>query len=198
MDKMILEKMNKRSASQTKRAIMDAALNLFTRYGFSRTTMRMIAKEANMSVGALYVHFRNKEDLGLFILREKMEELLEEINRSIAREKKAESKLKAFIETCLSHARKNRELIVAHSKEKGFTFGLEVKKEYYERHRDLVKQIVSQGIREGEFREINPEDVARVVTALIRGYVISMILEEEHTPTEPDYWSLLFYGLKKG
>lgn len=190
--------MNKRSVSGTKKGIMDAALNLFTKYGFTRTTMRMIAKEANISVGALYIHFKNKEDLGLFILREKMEELLYEINQSIAKEKNAESKLKAFIQTCLDHARKHRELIIAHSTEKGFTFDLEIKKGYYERHRDLISQIVNQGIREGEFKEVNPEDVAKVIMALIRGYVISMIVEEDYAFNENDCLTLLFYGLKKG
>ena len=42
-------------------AVMKAALDVFTTYGFRRTTMDDIARAAGMSRPALYTHFRNKE-----------------------------------------------------------------------------------------------------------------------------------------
>ncbi|MCX7857916.1 MAG: TetR/AcrR family transcriptional regulator [Deltaproteobacteria bacterium] len=190
--------MNKRSVSQTKRAIMEAALNLFVKHGFTRTTMRMIAKEANISVGALYLHFKNKEALCLFILREKLGELFRKLEDVTRNKTKAEEKLKAFMGTCIEYAKDNRELIVAHSAEKGFTFGLEIKKEYSAKQRGLIKEIVLEGIRTGEFKEIDVEGVANTVMALIRGFVLSLVIDEECNLKEKDYFLPLFYGLKKG
>jgi AcrR family transcriptional regulator len=43
--------------------ILDAALDQFAAYGFSRTPMADIAKAAKMSRPALYLHFRNKEEI---------------------------------------------------------------------------------------------------------------------------------------
>ena len=43
--------------------IVDAAERCFARAGFHRTTMQDICKEAEVSPGALYVYFANKEDL---------------------------------------------------------------------------------------------------------------------------------------
>lgn len=43
--------------------ILDAALAVFGRYGFRKTSMADIADTAGMSRAALYLHFRNKEDV---------------------------------------------------------------------------------------------------------------------------------------
>lgn len=44
-------------------AILKSAFDSFARYGFRRTTMEDIAHAAGMSRPALYLHFRNKEDI---------------------------------------------------------------------------------------------------------------------------------------
>ncbi|KPN61938.1 hypothetical protein AKJ29_04825 [Aliiroseovarius crassostreae] len=44
-------------------AILMAALEVFRLYGFRRSSMEDIAKAAGMSRAALYLHFRNKQDL---------------------------------------------------------------------------------------------------------------------------------------
>lgn len=51
------------AASGKQAAILDAALAVFARYGFRRTSMADIAREAGMSRAALYLHYRNKEDI---------------------------------------------------------------------------------------------------------------------------------------
>jgi len=47
----------------TRRHVFEAALKLFRRRGFERTTMREIANAAGLSLGAAYHHFRSKEEL---------------------------------------------------------------------------------------------------------------------------------------
>ncbi|MEG2029691.1 MAG: TetR family transcriptional regulator [Janthinobacterium sp.] len=43
--------------------ILDAALAVFCHYGYRKTSMLDIAQAAGMSRAALYLHFRNKEDV---------------------------------------------------------------------------------------------------------------------------------------
>jgi AcrR family transcriptional regulator len=47
----------------TRERILAAATTLFSRYGYKRTSMEDIASEANLSRAALYLQFRNKEDI---------------------------------------------------------------------------------------------------------------------------------------
>ena len=46
-----------------KQHIITAAIEVFTRYGFKKTSMQDVADAAMMSRAALYLHFKNKDDL---------------------------------------------------------------------------------------------------------------------------------------
>ena len=52
-----------RTATTSRERILTAAFTLFGRYGFKRTSMDDIATEAGLSRTALYLQFRNKEDI---------------------------------------------------------------------------------------------------------------------------------------
>jgi len=69
--------MNKCSAYESRQKIINVAEKIFSRYGYNGATMRMIAKEANISIGGLYLHFKNKEELSLFLLKKRIEEFFE-------------------------------------------------------------------------------------------------------------------------
>jgi AcrR family transcriptional regulator len=47
----------------TRQQILDAALGLFSRQGFTKTTVRDIAKEAGITDAAIYYHFESKREL---------------------------------------------------------------------------------------------------------------------------------------
>jgi TetR/AcrR family transcriptional regulator, acrAB operon repressor len=53
----------KQEAEQTRQKVIEAALKLFSRNGYSQTTLAMIATEAGYSRGPIYWHFRNKDEL---------------------------------------------------------------------------------------------------------------------------------------
>ena len=53
------------SRDLTRDAILDAADRLMARYGFRKMSMDDVAKEAGVSKRSIYVHFENKEDVGL-------------------------------------------------------------------------------------------------------------------------------------
>jgi AcrR family transcriptional regulator len=50
-----------RKGAETREVILDRALQLFRQHGFSRTTMRDVAKAANLAVGAAYYYFPGKD-----------------------------------------------------------------------------------------------------------------------------------------
>ena len=53
---------NERSDA-TRTHIFRTALELFRTKGFDKTTMREVAKQSGLSLGAAYYYFRNKEDI---------------------------------------------------------------------------------------------------------------------------------------
>lgn len=62
----------KEDTEQTRQAIMDSALQTFYEKGFSRTTFDEIAKRINMTKGAVYWHFKNKADVIVAIIKQRI------------------------------------------------------------------------------------------------------------------------------
>jgi AcrR family transcriptional regulator len=57
--------------------ILKAALELFSRQGYGATTMRQIAEKAGTSLGNVYHHFRNKEEIFATLLDRYFQVLLD-------------------------------------------------------------------------------------------------------------------------
>jgi AcrR family transcriptional regulator len=64
----------------TRRALLDKALALFQKHGVEATTMRDIARAANLSLGAAYYYFPSKEAL-IFAFYEQNQAAMEELAR---------------------------------------------------------------------------------------------------------------------
>jgi len=64
----MLDKSKKHSSRR--KEILDAALTCFTEHGYANTKIDMIRKHSGASVGSMYHHFRNKEEIAseLYIL----------------------------------------------------------------------------------------------------------------------------------
>ncbi len=60
---------------ESSRRIVEGALALFARHGYAGTTIRMIAKEAGVSLGLLYNYFAGKEELLREIFRQGMADI---------------------------------------------------------------------------------------------------------------------------
>ena len=55
-------KRTQEDAEKTKQMILDAGIRIFAEQGYYHTSMEDIAKAANVTRGAVYWHFKNKED----------------------------------------------------------------------------------------------------------------------------------------
>lgn len=60
----------KEAAAETRRQILDTALDVFSRKGYSRTTFVDIAGQIGLTKGAVYWHFKSKTDLLVALIEE--------------------------------------------------------------------------------------------------------------------------------
>ena len=67
------------------KAILAAAFEVFRNYGFRRTTMEDIAQAAGMSRAALYLHYRNKQDIFQSLVQVYFDTTHAEVARILAR-----------------------------------------------------------------------------------------------------------------
>jgi AcrR family transcriptional regulator len=63
-----------------RRRIQEAAREVFTEKGYAKTSIEQVARRATLSVGAIYLYFRSKEDLYVSLLEETLEKFDQDLN----------------------------------------------------------------------------------------------------------------------
>lgn len=98
-------------AKAKRRHIMDTAFRLFRERGFEQTTMRDIAREADIAVGATYYYFKTKEDLVLAFYLEVLDGAPDQVE--VIRESTPDlaSRMRAFFMWQLDQLRPYRSLL---------------------------------------------------------------------------------------
>ena len=187
--------MNKRSGIKTKEKILDAAIKVFSTYGYAGANIRAIAKAAGISIGGVYLYFRNKEELYLNLIKTRIEEQELTTKETVASAGSAGDALRAFLSLHLEYGVKHKELILINIREHGFAFGKEIKRKFFGNQIKLLKEILEKGISAREFRECDTEEAARLIMSTLRGVVISIALEGESVITEKGLGDIIVMGL---
>lgn len=78
--------------------IVDAAVGLFIRKGFHKTTTREIAAKSGFSIGTLYEYIESKEDVLYLVCRSIHEEMINGLTHSIQEGRTGEEKLKKAVD----------------------------------------------------------------------------------------------------
>lgn len=95
-------------AQDTRRRIYDAALELFREQGFEQTTMRDIARRADVALGAAYYYFASKDAIVLDFYREMQESSNNAILESMKGRHKLKDRLQCVLEKRLELLAPNR------------------------------------------------------------------------------------------
>jgi AcrR family transcriptional regulator len=187
--------MNKRSAEESKNKILEAASTVFAEHGYAEASMRAIARQAGISVGGLYLYFRNKEELYLTFMQDWMKKLNDRTSDALLGLDNPVEALEVFIRIALDFAVNNREIIALQGRELGFPFGSEIKKNFSLERRNWIASIIRKGIANGVFRDGTADEAAKVIFNLLRGFVVSMVINEESLFTTDECVKLVLHGL---
>lgn len=194
--------MNKRSGIESRKRIIDAAMSVFSKHGYAKANIREIAKIAGISVGGVYLYFKNKEELYKSLINEKMQEMGRKIELISGRAGSASEALSNFLRLYLENALKHKEFILLHIREHGFTFAVDEKRKFFRKQRELIEKILVRGIRTSEFRRCNTQEMAKIIMGSLRGIILSMALDGDVHVTPKMLNEFIFNGLlrvnKKG
>jgi AcrR family transcriptional regulator len=98
-------------SEETRNRILNTALELFQRDGFEQTTMRQIAAECGMALGAAYYYFPSKDALVMAFYERAQSELEPVLLQELSHHKGIEPRLRALIESKLRYFHPNRALL---------------------------------------------------------------------------------------
>ena len=84
-------------------AILDAAVELFSRHGFDGVSMRTIAMQAGVSKSNIYHHFKSKEELYLAIMQSSAERFSDMVEALAEGKGSFDQRLRVFARSHLEH-----------------------------------------------------------------------------------------------
>ena len=100
-------------SEETRARILEAALRVFRQRGFERATMREIASEAKVALGAAYYYFDSKEAIVMAFYAQSQERMAADIARILDRSHTLEERLRGIITEKFEHFAPNRKLLGA-------------------------------------------------------------------------------------
>jgi AcrR family transcriptional regulator len=86
---------------ETKRAIVDQALELVSTVGLDKLTIGALANATGMSKSGLFAHFNSKEQLQLQVLEEARQRFVDVVVRPALKQPRGEARLRAIFERTL-------------------------------------------------------------------------------------------------
>jgi AcrR family transcriptional regulator len=165
--------------------IQSAALKLFIRKGITATTTKEIAKKAGVSEGTIYNYFESKGDLAYKLFVRHMDRFRDELTGRTSSEAGPAEKLAAAVRAFFGFADNNPDaysyIMIGH-----YT---ELQKMPYDKKkpRDIFVDIISEGIREGVFTDMD----RNLGAAFVIGMVTRAILFHTNGMLEIPYGRLI-------
>jgi AcrR family transcriptional regulator len=181
--------------------IKDAARRLFSKFGYRKTAVDEIARDAHIAKGTIYNYFSTKDDLIRAVFREEEDKMVSQVREHIGEETEPADKLKKILTEKLGAVEKSPLLAqVLSEKRDHLIAGLDKELERLDHlETDMIEEILREGNSQLSLAESELEEMSRAIQRALRGLELSY-LEGHHDQIEQDADLLLgalFDGLKK-
>ena len=158
---------------ERKSQIMDAAMKVITRKGFSNTRMDDIVNEAGLSKGAIYHHYEGKKEIFLALIGHWETQTFPDFYSRNGKERSATDTLRDFANE-VNKVFKSRSYVFQAEVEFWALANQddEIRKrsqELYEKIINLFELVINKGIREKEFITVDTRIAAIYILSVFQG-----------------------------
>ncbi len=136
--------MNHRSVNIPNSKILKTALDLFSSRGYAETKMTEVARNVGLSVGALYLRFKNKEDLFWELIKDQSKDFVER-TENLSKNDPLEA-LRTYIALNIDHAFQKRQLLSIFYREYNLSFLKPLRRNFFKTQHKIIKDILNSGI----------------------------------------------------
>jgi AcrR family transcriptional regulator len=153
-------------SKSTRDHILDATDRLMARYGFRKTTVEDVAREAAVARRTIYLYFRSKKDLGLASIARVVDRVLCRLEKIAARRDPAADRLREMLYQRIM----TRVLLVQdihHNLDELFEAVrpayMSRRKEFFQKELALISRVVWEGKQSGEFHVADVDATAEAL-----------------------------------
>ena len=193
-----------KTKDNTKNQILDAALKVFVKSGYAETTMSDIVEESGLSKGAIYHYYSSKKELFLALIDYWENYFFINIINKDLTNSSSDDLLRDITSDVIKTFKSSKYIFLAelefwslanHDKEVRYrTTALYVKL------LDLFKKIISKGISDGEYKNIDLDVASLSVMTALQGVIWFSIFEKTNISAEKylnDVIEFIIFGFKK-
>ena len=154
--------------------ILKTARQLLPRHGYNGVSIRAIAEKARLTTGAIYFHFKDKQEIYRTICFEAIDALISRFREGIRSRKTPSQKLISTFDSYIDFFYNNRDhynILMeykAHYHTDGDGHDLAIARKMSEMT-DLMEETIRSGVQDGSFRDVDPRMLALLLAAVTEG-----------------------------
>jgi AcrR family transcriptional regulator len=169
---MLVQKYNIRNS------IVIAASEVFSKYGYKKTTMDDIAITLGKGKSSIYYYFRNKEEIFEAVLEQEVTLLKSNLQKAVGHKKHHKGKLKAYIITRMEGIESMLNLYAAVKNEylAQFEFMERIRFKYDQEEIANIQSILEGGIENGDFSIEDPYLASVAIVTSMKGFEIPLYI----------------------
>ena len=159
--------------------ILDGAVKVFAKRGFFHARVSDVAKASGVADGTIYLYFKSKDEILISIFEDRMEWILAELKKRMAKLKSAQAKLEEFIDFHIMLAASYPDVcdVITIELRQSNKFMKEYANTRFLEYQSLIGDILREGKDDGTFRgDIDPAVVKRAIFGALLELVSQWVL----------------------
>ncbi len=181
--------------------LVQAARQVFMRYGFKKTALDDIAKEARKGKSTIYYYFKSKDEIFKAVIEAESEIRNQTIDEQVSAVEDPQLKLRTYIFVRLLSLKKvdNYYEAIKNDLLDNLYFINSLRIKHLDSEVTFVKNLLQEGIDKGVYTIQNPELTARTIVTLLQGFEVPLIQknlsDEEIQRSIDEMLNILFHGI---
>jgi len=182
--------------------IVEASRQIFSRFGFRKTTMEEIAQAVKKGKSSIYYYFQSKEDIYKAVIEKEATLIRDELTDAISNAANPADKLKAYVGTRMRtfQAMVNFYEAIKNEYLTHLDFINKVREKYDREEIQMVESVLKDGIIRNEFTLNDTELAAIAIVTAMKGLEISLFMNKNQPNLDEridHLLNVLFYGIIK-
>ncbi|MEK4199132.1 TetR/AcrR family transcriptional regulator [Cytobacillus sp. FSL K6-0265] len=165
---------------EKEKIIIEAAIKLFAKKGYTATSVQDIATHSGISKGAFYLYFKSKEKLLESLLIFYIDQLTEEIMKWDNKNLSAREKFKAQINTTINMIIQHKDFIITQTREQAIPINETIKELLFSKQIEM-NEFYRKSLSSIYGEEMTPYlwDLSQLLDGLFHSYVKILIIDKE-------------------
>jgi TetR/AcrR family fatty acid metabolism transcriptional regulator len=171
-----------------KELIYRSSVKVFAREGFDHTKVQMIAEDAQIAVGTIYLYYQSKEEILESIICREYQKRLDFLGGLEDSEEPPIDKIKHFVQYHLDTLIQDREegkILAQETALTGLSMSDRVKGVITELQHRLYR-IIEEAQNQGVVRKTAPQLLFAILLDTVNGFMCSLLLEDNDTKEYPE------------